>query len=114
MGWHTQRCVFSSLGECCRPEDAGDLPELARILLKEGQFPGLDGVDTYELAQEAVADALEVVYDRLDNAADAKRAETIVSPSTIVPAAAVPVSEGMGYSCTAHAFCTVCALFSDW
>lgn len=51
-------------------------------------------MDTYELAQESVADALEVVYNRLDSTADAKLAETIVKPSTIVPAAAVPVSEG--------------------
>lgn len=78
----------------CRPEDASDLPELARILLKDGQFPGLDGVDTYELAQESVAEALEVVYDTLDSSADAKRAEAIAMPSTIVPAAGVPVNEG--------------------
>jgi hypothetical protein len=80
--------------QCYRPEDVSDLPELARILLKDGQFPGLDGVDTYELAQESVAAALEVVYERLDSSADAKRAETIMMPSTIVPAAAVPVNEG--------------------
>lgn len=64
------------------------------MLLRDGQFPCLDGIDTYELAQESVADALDSVYAKLDSAADAKRAETIVMPSTIVPAAAVPVSEG--------------------
>jgi hypothetical protein len=65
------------------------------MLLRSGQFPGLDGVDTYALARECVATALEAAYKRLDVPADAKRAETLASPSIIVPAAAVPVSEGV-------------------